>query len=66
VHILSHRKEGGDDYITWDMEPVMISVDKQPKAKLLPEFEHFQGTSPKTHQRNTFGDGPVIFYYSDN
>ena len=53
MHILSHRKEGGDDYITWDMEPVMISVDKQPKAKLLPEFEHFQGTSPRTQSAKT-------------
>ena len=42
-----------DDYIKWKIEPVMTSVEEQPKSKELPEFLHVQGPSPRMKTAKT-------------
>ena len=40
----------------------MTSVDNQPKAKELPEFVHFQGTSPRTSSAKTPSEIFQLFF----
>ena len=63
VQFLPYRKEGGDNYIKWAMEPVMTSVDKQPKANVL---NIFRGLPREHNQRKHFWRCFSYLYYGDN
>jgi len=53
-----------DDYVKWELEPVMTSVERQPKPKELLEFLHFQGTSPRTKTAKTTLEVFQLFFTS--